>query len=520
MKIKLPYVHSKFIYSIFIFAVLIYLILGVGVHGDDYTEIIGMKSYNLWEFLYPDPYKHTIQLLGFPNFYTYWWAYPVLGYENQWVYDAIKILVHGLSIKLIYIFARDYFSPDRALLFSLLFVLYPLHDTTTYWYMTLYYVTIPAIILYAHSLIRKNKTYKGFLLLLLGSMWHYASPPYTFGLAMIFVAEKKFKKAIFFAAPGFIYLIYYFWFKFSFPDVERRINPELNIYSFIKNMLMQIISFVESSIGPSYWLKVFYSINSLSLVSVIIVLVISTYFFKSSNLSPTKKINKPLLLGLISVAILSFSMFSLTGLYTHSAFNLSNRTTIYGSLLIAFLLSTFLPGKKKSFLILILIFVAPVFGLSDHWKSWNLTQKTIIENISQNSTLKSIEEDSTLIITGHDYSKLGPFSHIEFFSMPWHVKAIFQDNIKTKKVVSISNYTKFSNGYLIDEKFNITYPLNNKIYLYNSINDSIKEINKSDISGIIEKNPKVLRHWSQLMKGTWLQKSIVWLSPRLSYLFK
>jgi hypothetical protein len=283
---------------------------------------------------------------------------------------------------------------------------------------------------------------------------------------------------------------------------------------------MQIISFVESSIGPSYWLKVFYSINSLSLASVIIVLVISTYFFKSSNLTPTKKINKPLLLGLISVAILSFSMFSLTGLYTHSAFNLSNRTTIYGSLLIAFLLSTLLPGKKKSFLILILIFVAPVFGLSDHWKSWNLTQKTIIENISQNSILKTIEEDSTLIIMGHNYSKLGPYSHIEFFSMPWHVNAIFKNNTGSRNVAALQSYSILEGDTLMDKKYYINYPLDNKIFLYNTIDNSVTKINKESLRKLIKNQPKELRHWSQLAKNTWVQRVIIWLSPRLSYLFE
>ena len=73
-------------------------------------------------------------------------------------------------------------------------------------------------------------------------------------------------------------------------------------------------------------------------------------------------------------------MYALTGLYSHSAFNLGNRSTVYGSLLIAFLLVSFLPANKKSVIFLLIIFLAPVFGLSDHWKSWNVHQRTIIEN--------------------------------------------------------------------------------------------------------------------------------------------
>jgi hypothetical protein len=493
---------------------------GIGVHGDDYTEIIGMQNIGLTDFLNPDPYNHTIQILGLPNFYTYWWAYPVLGYEYQWIYDFIKIFVHCLSIKLIFVFAKDYFNSDRALLFSLLFVLYPLHDATTYWYMTLYYVTIPAILLYAHSLIRNDRYFLGFGLTLIGSMWHYASPPYVLGMAMVFFFEKKFKKGILFLIPGFIYLLYYFWFKHSFPDVERRISPEIEILSFLKNFLLQIFSFLEASLGPSYWLKVFYSIQSLSFISVAFILLIFGYLFQNWNISLAKKINKPLFFGLIFVVFLSFSMFALTGLYTHSAFNLSNRTTIYGSLLLAFLITTYISNKRVSLIILTIVFIMPVFGLSDHWKSWNTHQKTIIENIQENQSLKDIDENSTIIVTGNLYSKLGPFSHIEFFSMPWNVNALFKNHTKSGKISPLAPYTSFKNELLVDEKFDINYSLKNKIYVYDSIENSVKEINKSNIDELIKKQPKVVRHWTQLAKNTWLQKSIVWLSPRLSYLFK
>ena len=494
--------------------------MGVGVHGDDYTEIIGMRNISLGDFFLPDPYKHTIQILGLPNFYIYWWAYPVLGYENQWVYDIIKIFVHCLSIKLIYIFAKDYFSPDRALLFALLFVLYPLHDATTYWYMTLYYVTIPAILLYAHSLIRKEQYFAGFFLTLIGAMWHYASPPYVLGLAMIFIFEKKFKKALIFSLPGFFYLLYYFWFKYSFPDVERRISSELDILGFIKNLLLQFLSFSEAAIGPSYWLKVFFSIQTLSLISIIFILAIFVYLLKYWHISSPKKINKPLFLALIIVVILSFSMFALTGLYTHSAFNLSNRTTIYGSLLLSFLIATYISNKKISIVILTIIFIAPVFGLSDHWKTWNISQKTIINNINQNEELKNIDTNSTIVVTGNNFSKLGPFSHIEFFSMPWHVSSLFENNTKTRQVIALQNYTELDGNKLIDKKYDINYLLKNKIFLYDSIDNSLREISKNDLKKVVIKKSLDIRHWSQLTKDSIIQKIIIWLSPRLSYLFE
>jgi hypothetical protein len=352
-------------------------------------------------------------------------------------------------------------------------------------------------------------------------MAHYASPPYIFGLTAIFLFEKKFKKAIIFVIPGFLYIAYYFWIKFSYIGVERRINLDLDFLDFFKQMLIQPLSLIESSVGPSYWLKVFYSIESIGLFSAIIVFSISVLaLLKADKMSKPPVISKSLLIGLVSVLVLSFGMYALTGLYSHSAFNLGNRSTVYGSLFISFLLATFLPVNKKSVVFVIIIFLVPVFGLSDHWKSWNSHQKTIIENIKNNQKLKEIESDSTLIVTGNIYSKLGPFSHIEFFSMPWNVSAIFKDSVNTTNIVAIAPYIKTEDNFIIDPKFGGKYALKNKVHVYDSENDTVRETTSEKVSEIIQQQPRLIRHWVQLFKDTWMQDIIVWLSPRFIYLFR
>jgi hypothetical protein len=462
-----------------------------------------------------------IMALNTVTYYSFWWPYFLLGNEYQWAYDLIKIVAHAISIFFVYKFSTDYLPKDRAILVSLIFVLYPLHDTTAYWYMTTPYIFIPATILYAHHLIRNNKTTLGFFVSMLGAFSYYISPPYIFGLSLIFLFEKNFKKAIIFVTPGVLYVAYYFWIKLHFAGVERRIDPDLGVLDFFKQILIQPLSFLESAIGPSYWLKVFYAIESISLVSVIIVVLISVFaFIKIESFSKAPNMSKSLYIGLISVLLLSFGMFALTGLYSHSAFNLGNRTTVYGSLFIAFLLAALLPANKKSAIFLLIIFLAPVFGLSDHWKNWNENQKVVIENIKNNQDLKEIESDSTLIITGNLYSKLGEYSHIEFFSMPWNVNAIFHNNTKTKTIVAITPYTEIREGYLVDPKFSGKYSLNNKLYLYDSENDIVREISSVDLPELIEQQPKLIRHWVQLFKDTWIEDVVVWLSPILVYLFK
>jgi hypothetical protein len=284
---------------------------------------------------------------------------------------------------------------------------------------------------------------------------------------------------------------------------------------------MQFFSLIESAIGPSYWLKVFYAIESIGFISLGVVVVISIFLFLNQGaFSKTSKVPKSLYIGIISVVLLSFAMFSLTGHYSHSAFNLGNRTTVYGSLIIAFLLAAILPANKKSVIFLLIIFLAPVFGLSDHWKSWNSHQKIIIENIKNNQDLKKIESNSTLIVTRNIYSKLGPFSHIEFFSMPWNVSAIFEGQVKTKNIVALISYIALRDGFLIDPKFGGQYSLSNKLYVYDSEKNLVNRISASEVPELIAQQPKLVRHWVQLFKDTWVQNIIVWLSPRLVYLFE
>ena len=495
------------------------LLFDTGLHGDDYIVISNLDKSDILGFLNLEGAR--IMALNTVTYYSFWWPYFLLGNEYQWAYDLIKIVAHAISIFFVYKFSTDYLPKDRAILVSLIFLLYPLHDTTAYWYMTTPYIFIPATILYAHYLIRNNKTTFGFFVSMLGAFSYYISPPYIFGLSLIFLFEKNFKKAIIFVTPGVLYVAYYFWIKLHYAGVERRIDPDLGVLDFFKQILIQPLSFLESAIGPSYWLKVFYAIESISLVSVIIVVLISVFaFIKIESFSKAPNMSKSLYIGLISVLLLSFGMFALTGLYSHSAFNLGNRTTVYGSLFIAFLLAALLPANKKSAIFLLIIFLAPVFGLSDHWKNWNENQKVVIENIKNNQDLKEIESDSTLIITGNLYSKLGEYSHIEFFSMPWNVNAIFHNNTKTKTIVAITPYTEIREGYLVDPKFSGKYSLKNKLYVYDSEKNLVKSVSYKDVPRLIKQQQKIIRHWVQLFKNTWVQDIIVWLSPRLVYLFK
>ena len=340
---------------------------------------------------------------------------------------------------------------------------------------------------------------------------------------MIFLIEKKFKQFFLFITPGIIYIFYYLGIRNIYPLAEKRINEDLQIQEFIKNIFTQILSFFETFFGPSFFLKIYYSILSLEVISFVIagivIFLISKNFKKLSlQESSLKSINA----GLISILILSFIMFASTGLYNQTPFGLGNRTIIYGSFLVSFWIAVLLPQNKKLTIILCSIFILANFGLSDHWKNWGKEQQKIIQNITMDKKLLSLKDNSLLVIKNNLASKLGPFNHIEFFSMPWNVNSIFiNEHTRGIEVVALTSYLDIKNDVLKDKKFNHAYPLNNKqIYIYDTSTNNLELSNAENLKYQVGNKEAELRHWIQLLKGSKIETFIVWLSPRLSYIFK
>ena len=503
---------------ILIGTILLYLIFGTGLHGDDYSVI---KHQTMPNFLLLTPENLGLAIFGVPTYLTFWWTYPVLGHEYQWGYDLVKWLAHLASVYMGWRFFTTFISSERALVAALCFVLSPLHETTTYWFMTAPYVFWPAVIMFSFYLFSANKFKMGFIVGLLGAFSGYLSPPYVFGLSIIWFMRREYRKWLLFITPGLLYVIYYFSIKIIFPLVEHRISPKLDIFLFIKGMIMQVAGIIDSFVGPSAFIKLYYSATSISLLSFLIAIVILIFAWRYvDQRNPKDNCNSldALLIGAISVLVLSLAMFALTGLYVPSPFNLGNRSLVYGSMLAAVLLAS-LPINRKTLLMLWLIFVLPVFGLSDHWKTWNHEQLSVLQNIRNHQGLRALQKDDTLIVTGHIYNKLGPYSHIEFFSMPWVVSSIFRDFAAVEHAVALTQTVALEGNVLVDNKSGERYPLSSNVYIYDSEKNSLSSGKRDDVERLIKDRPQEIRHWVQLAKDTFIETAILALSPRLNYLF-
>jgi hypothetical protein len=494
----------------------LYLFLGTGLHGDDITATSQLAHSNFSSFI--SMHKAGVMLMMPPAYYCYWWAYAYIGPDMFWVYDLVKWLSCLLSIILIYRFALDYLPKNRALLAAMLLVLNPAHETTMYWYMTVTYTLTTALIMLSHHFVRHEKYLKSFVVGCLGSFMYYISPPYGIGLAVIFLLEKSYKKAAIFILPALLYIAYYFTVSAIQPLAEHRISHSMTMEHLIKNYLLEIPAFFDSLIGPSFWLKVYYSIASIEFLSMALAVLSIVFMIKNARFEKCK-ISASLLGGLVAVCLLSFGMFAISDIMGHRAFNLGNRLSVYGSLLIAFLAAS-ISSNRILLTIVAIGFVLPTFGLSDHWKSWNASQIQIIENVQNNQDLKKLTESDTLLVADNMYSKLGPFSHIEFFNMPWNVTNIFKPVVKCKRIVPLNSYVYLKNQRLIDDKSFVNTEIEKDLYLYKSGNDQLIKVSPEQLPEILANRPREIRHWVQFFKDTWIETAIIGLSPRLSFLFE
>ncbi|MDO8652455.1 MAG: hypothetical protein Q7R66_09720 [Undibacterium sp.] len=499
-----------------------YLVWNTGIHSDDYQLIEQARQWTLTEYLLPDIKSISVLVFGPVSYYFDYFPYFAFGFDTLWAYDVVKALTSLLCIVLIQRFAADYLPPARAWVAAVVYVLLPNHDATLYWVLTLVYVLTPALVMFAHHLVRHEKYGTGSVVGMLGAFTSYASPPLTFGLALIFLVERSYKKAAVFLAPGVLYVAYYFAVQ-KLPGVSGgRINADLSIGVLVNRFLLQMGSFLDAAVGPSFWFKMWYSASAITVTSVMVAIATLAFLYRvwpSDRATPPKS----LWAGLIAMTLLALGMFALTGLYPQIAFNLGDRVMVYGTLLTAFAIAA-LPLGRRSFMASAAVFVLAVLGLSDHWKDWNIRQQQVIANIrSQSSSLVKIPTDSVLLVAGYPYSQLGAMSHIEFLSETFGVVGVFNRALGTSpglRLHALRNWYRVEGNTLLDAKYGERFVLSSNVWLYNAETNTLKELNAQELANAIATLPDVPRHWLQLGDDNLLRSVVLKFMPRLEYAFK
>lgn len=357
-------------------------------------------------------------------------------------------------------------------------------------------------------------------MLLIGAFLSYSTLPYIFGLSFIFLLKKNYFKFFIFNTAGFLYVLFYFYVFLYLQLADTKISENLTFVFFIKNFIMSFFSAIDALIGPSFFYKIYLSILCNSFLSLGLCLISTLYFFKFFK--NFKQINfyniKILFICFFIIFVTSLLIYSLTGQYFQTPFNLGNRVTIYGSLLFSLFFVQFFKNKYLLFIFLF-VFNLSLMGMSNHWKNWSDSQSLIIYKINNNSQLTDLKENDIILVSGNLYSKMGTISHIEFLVQPWVVKSLFEKQTKTIKIIPLTSYLEVKNNYIINLKYKTKTFIDGEIYLYDSNLGELKILNKNNISTIINSQPKEIRHIIQLLNFKILNNFILFLNSRLSYIF-
>jgi hypothetical protein len=377
--------------------------------------------------------------------------------------------------------------------------------------------------LYAYYLLKKNFFKTSILFSLLGSFISYGSTPIAIALFILFALNNSYKKSLYIIIPNIIYIFYYIFIsKLFLVSPISRIPNSFELFTFIKNYILQIVTLLDVNIGISFFIKIFYSILENNAFSLIVAFVISIlfFFFKKKNFIFDKfNLAINLLIAFVLIILIALFMFAITGGYYQNIFNLGNRVSIYSSLLFSYLFVYIIQNRRINFFATLLVMTA-IFGISNHWKNIQYTQNTIIKNISTNQKLQNYNDIKILFIVGNEFSKFGKFSHIEFFSASHVAESIFNiNNLNHIKVKTLNKSFVFDGKYLKDIKFpNRKFLVENEIMIYNSNTNAFELIKDTEINIYISTLEKNNRHWIQLHNNRFTNNMILKYFPNLNYL--
>ena len=231
------------------------------------------------------------------------------------------------------------------------------------------------------------------------------------------------------------------------------------------------------------------------------------------------KIDKSLLAALTVLVIGSLAMFSITGRYPQLAFNLGNRTTLYGALLLSYLIVA-VPINKYLRQGILLLILFSIVGVSVHWKILNNHQIEVFHNIRTNEDLQDYDKQEPVFVIGNQYSKMGPFSHIEFLSENWVVNSLFMlAGHNEIKALALNKRFIVKENLLVDQKHQNILTIGPVVNIYDSEEDKLMTVKSDMLNQYIGNMPDEKRHWVQMIKNEKINDAILKLMPRLKYAF-
>lgn len=493
----------------------VFLLWGTGFATDDYVHLLHGLTRSISENWLPKEYI-SVPVLH----YTHGLAYFVLG-DRPWAYDLLKAGYAGMGVFFASRFFQLFCEPRRALMLAFLFIFMPLHDAATFWLTGLYLVLSFSCYLFAFVQAAAGRHGLAVLFALLGSFSSYGSPPIAFGLALLAMMQRRPKHALVLLIPNLIYILYYLATSLLLKAGTQRLTGEFSLGALGKQLLLQVATFLDASLGPSGWAKLYFSIASLDGLGLVAGLLVVVPLWRYVAGEPRLAADRRLLVAATVILAGSFGMFALTGLYPQLAFSLGDRIMIYGGFFLVCLMAVArLPRWAEMGMVLVLCLA--IGGVSSHWKRWNQSVERVADNIRAHEGFRTLAAGSRLYVSGHQYSRLGPYSHIDFFTADYVVQTFFALQLGGNipfRALSFNRRMVFQGDSLRDRKYGDTAPVAGGIWLYDSERNALEWVVSAEIPARLRSLPDETRHWTQQIGDGWLKTRLLEAVPRLRYAY-
>lgn len=504
-----------FLCSLCILPVPILLMWGTGFATDDYVHLVQGQNRSISENWLPKEYISVPAL-----HYTHGLAYSIIG-DRPWAYDVLKAAYAGMGVFCASRFFQIFCNPRRALMLAFLFIFLPLHDAATFWLTGQYLVLSFSCYLFAYAQVVAGRPFLATVFALLGSFSSYGSPPIAFGLTLLAMMQRRHKQALVLLIPNLIYIFYYLGTSLLLRAGTQRLTGEFSLGALGKQFLLQVVTFFDASLGPSGWAKLYFSIASLDGLGLAIGMLAAMALLLFVAREPRLAVEHRLLLAASVILVGSFGMFALTGLYPQLAFSLGDRTMIYGSFFLVCLLAVArLPRLLEMGMVLVVVLA--IGGVSSHWKKWNRSVERVATNIRTQGGFRTLAPGTQLYVSGHQYSKLGPYSHIDFFTADYVVQTFFTLHLTSDTALRAMSFNRrliFENGGLRDRKYGDFVPVGEGIWLYDSERNALEWVVSTEIPSRLRTLPDETRHWTQRLDDGWLKTLLLEAVPRLRYAY-
>jgi hypothetical protein len=511
IKIEVPYV----LVFAAVLGFIVFLLWGTGFATDDYVFLLQGLTQSIADNWWPKTYI-SVPVLHYTNAL----AYFVIG-NRPWAYDLLKALYAGAGVYFASRFFAIFCSSRRAQVLAFVFVFLPLYDADVYSFTNLYLVISFTCYLYAYYLGDKDRLIGSVVFASIGSFSSYGSPPIALGLSALALMRRQGRVAAALFLPNLAYIAYYLFTSVILRVGTQRLTGEFGIVPLAKQFALQVASFLDAAFGPSAWIKIVYSIGSLELWGWFVALlaaIMSVYYIAAE---PRKLADHRLLVSAAIILFGSFGMFALTGLYPQMAFSSGDRIMIYSGFFLICLLAT-LPMARiiESFIVVILMLA--IVGISSHWKQWEREVEQTAANIRGNQAIRALPPGTLLYVSRHQYSHLGPYAHIDFFTASYVVQTFFKLQLGDNTPLRFASFNQrlvFEDGELRDRKYGDVAAVSEGIWLYESRRNILEYVAAADIQKRLDALPKDIRHWTQQLKDERLNALIMWIAPKLHYAY-